>query len=152
MSLKGKRVAILAENMYQEMELWVPYYRLQEEGAEVKVVGAGGAKSYHSKTGYPVNVDVQADQLSAVEFDAVVMRRRRVDEPVESLTAREVQVLELLAEGLPNKAIARQLAISPKTVGNHVERIYIKLGVSNRAGAAMHAMQHGLVGATPTVR
>src|SRR6266436_2356328 len=40
MTLKGKRVAILAENMYQEMELWVPYYRLKEEGAEVKVVGA----------------------------------------------------------------------------------------------------------------
>src|SRR5205823_6570391 len=38
MSLKGKRVAILAENNYQEMELWVPYYRLKEEGAE----GAGG--------------------------------------------------------------------------------------------------------------
>ena len=73
MSLKGKRVAILAENNYQEMELWVPYYRLKEEGAEVKVVGAGGAKSYHSKTGYPVNVDAQADQVSAVEFDAVVV-------------------------------------------------------------------------------
>src|SRR5207248_407516 len=41
--------------------------------AEVKVVGAGGAKSYHSKTGYPVNVDAQADQVSAVEFDAVVV-------------------------------------------------------------------------------
>src|SRR6266581_8165629 len=73
MSLKGKRVAILAENNYQEMELWVPYYRLKEEGAEVKVVGAGGAKSYASKTGYPVNVDAQADQVSAVEFDAVVV-------------------------------------------------------------------------------
>ena len=73
MTLKGKRVAILAENMYQEMELWVPYYRLKEEGAEVKVVGAGGAKSYASKAGYPVNVDVQADQVSAVEFDAVVI-------------------------------------------------------------------------------
>ncbi|MDO8477450.1 MAG: type 1 glutamine amidotransferase domain-containing protein [Candidatus Rokubacteria bacterium] len=73
MTLKGKRVAILAENMYQEMELWVPYYRLKEEGADVKVVGAGGAKSYASKAGYPVNVDVQADQVSAVEFDAVVI-------------------------------------------------------------------------------
>ena len=37
MNLKGKRIAILAENMYQEMELWVPYYRMKEEGAEVKV-------------------------------------------------------------------------------------------------------------------
>ena len=73
MRLAGKRIAILAENMYQEMELWVPYYRLKEEGAEVKVVGAAGAKSYASKHGYPVNVDVQADQVKAVEFDAVIV-------------------------------------------------------------------------------
>ncbi len=73
MALDGKRVAILAENMYQEMELWVPYYRLKEEGAEVKVVGAGGAKAYTSKHGYPVTVDVQAEAVSAVEFDAVVV-------------------------------------------------------------------------------
>jgi len=71
--LAGKRIAILAENMYQEMELWVPYYRLREEGAEVKVVGADGARSYASKHGYPVTVDVQADQVKAVEFDAVVV-------------------------------------------------------------------------------
>jgi protease I len=73
MQLKGKRVAILAENMYQEMELWVPCYRLREEGAEVQVVGSGGAKSYASKHGYPVTVDVQAEQVTAEEFDAVVI-------------------------------------------------------------------------------
>jgi len=73
MSLNGRRVAILAENLYQEMELWVPYYRLKEEGAEVKVVGAGGAKTYTSKHGYPVSVDVQAEAVSAVEFDAVIV-------------------------------------------------------------------------------
>ena len=73
MSLKGKRIAILAENNYQEMELWVPYYRMKEEGAEVRVVGAGGNRSYASKHGYPVAVDVQADAVSAVEFDAVIV-------------------------------------------------------------------------------
>src|SRR3989454_3617676 len=73
MKLEAKRIAILAENMYQEMELWVPYYRFKEEGADVKVVGAGGAKSYTSKHGYPVTVDVQADQVKAVEFDAIVI-------------------------------------------------------------------------------
>ncbi|MEN3316500.1 MAG: hypothetical protein V7605_2734 [Acidimicrobiaceae bacterium] len=62
------------------------------------------------------------------------------------LTVREADVLGLLTQGLPNKGIGRQLGISPKTVGNHVERIYTKLGVSNRAGAAMRAMQYGLVG------
>jgi protease I len=73
MILNGKRVAILAENLYQEMELWVPYYRLKEEGAEVTVVGAAGAKSYTSKHGYPVSVDAQAESVRAVEFDAVIV-------------------------------------------------------------------------------
>ena len=73
MKLQGKRIAMLAENMYQEMELWVPYYRFKEEGAEVKVIGSGGAKSYASKHGYPVTVDAQAESVSAVEFDAVVV-------------------------------------------------------------------------------
>jgi len=73
MRLRGKRIAILAENMYQEMELWVPYYRMKEEGAEVKVVGTGGAKAYTSKHGYPVSVDLQAEAVSPVEFDAVII-------------------------------------------------------------------------------
>ena len=73
MKLQGKRIALLAENLYQEMELWVPYYRFKEEGAEVKVVGAAGVKGYTSKHGYPVAVDVQAEQVKAVEFDAVVI-------------------------------------------------------------------------------
>ncbi|HXH84690.1 MAG TPA: type 1 glutamine amidotransferase domain-containing protein [Candidatus Tectomicrobia bacterium] len=73
MKLRGKRIAILAENLYQEMELWVPCYRFREEGAEVLIVGAGGAKTYASKHGYPVSVDAQAEQVRAEEFDAVVV-------------------------------------------------------------------------------
>ena len=72
MRLKGKRIAILAENLYQEMELWVPYYRFREEGAEVKVVGTG-AKSYTSKMGYPVNADVSAEEVNVADLDAVII-------------------------------------------------------------------------------
>jgi protease I len=72
MGLRGKRVAILAENLYQEMELWVPYYRLKEEGAEVKIVGTG-AKSYTSKTGYPVSADLSADEAKPGDFDAIII-------------------------------------------------------------------------------
>ena len=61
------------------------------------------------------------------------------------LTAREVDVLGLLALGRSNAEIARELVISPKTVSRHVEGIYAKAGVRTRAGATMFAMRHGLV-------
>jgi len=61
------------------------------------------------------------------------------------LTNREVEVLRLLVRGLSNKEIAERLVISRKTAGNHVEHIYTKLGVSNRARASLFAMKHGLM-------
>jgi DNA-binding NarL/FixJ family response regulator len=64
---------------------------------------------------------------------------------VAGLTAREVEVLILLARGMSNRQIAERLVITPKTAGNHVEHIYIKIGASSRAGAAMFAVQHGLL-------
>jgi HD-GYP domain-containing protein (c-di-GMP phosphodiesterase class II) len=62
------------------------------------------------------------------------------------LTGREVEVLALLARGHANKEIARRLVVAPKTVSNHVEHIYLKLGVSSRAAATLFATQHGLMG------
>ena len=73
MKLSGRRVAVLAETQYEDMELWYPLLRLREEGAEVKVVGTGSAPSYESKHGYPVKVDLAADEASADDFDAVVV-------------------------------------------------------------------------------
>jgi len=97
--------------------------------------------------------EVDAGRLDATATAAVLeaagheSRRLRGSGPV-GLTPREVEVLALLTGGLPNKSIARQLGISAKTVSNHIDHIYAKLGVSNRAGAAMQAMQYGLVGPT----
>ena len=54
-------------------------------------------------------------------------------------------MLRLVARGLSNKEIAARLVISPKTVGNHVEHIYAKIGASTRARAGLFAMQHGLL-------
>jgi DNA-binding NarL/FixJ family response regulator len=62
------------------------------------------------------------------------------------LTAREVEVLALLARGLANKEIARRLGITPKTVSSHLEHVYTKLGVGSRAAATLYATRHGLVG------
>ena len=61
------------------------------------------------------------------------------------LTAREIEVLQCLVRGQSNREIAKTLVISPKTVGNHVEHVYTKIGVGNRAAASLFAMRHGLV-------
>ncbi len=65
----------------------------------------------------------------------------------DRLTSREVEVLRMVATGASNKEIAAELVISEKTVRNHVERTYAKIGVSNRIGASMYALEHGLAGA-----
>ena len=73
--LQGKRVAILAEDLYEDLELWYPRLRLQEEGAEVVVVGPGDAREHHSKYGYPVTVDKTIQEVKVGQFDAVVAIR-----------------------------------------------------------------------------
>ncbi len=73
MRLKGKRIAVLAEDLYQDLELWYPLLRFREEGAEVVVVGSGAAKAHTSKYGYPVEVDKFAHEVRADQFDAVVI-------------------------------------------------------------------------------
>jgi DNA-binding NarL/FixJ family response regulator len=62
------------------------------------------------------------------------------------LTAREVEVLRLVAAGKSNRAIAAELVISEKTVARHVSNIFTKLGLSSRSAATAYAYQHGLVG------
>ena len=66
-------------------------------------------------------------------------------EPAENLTPREVQVLELLAEGLSNKAIAARLGISDQTVKFHVASLSGKLGAANRTDAVRRALRRGLI-------
>ena len=75
----------------------------------------------HSARGADLGVDV---------LDVVARRLRRDHE---------------LARGLSNKEIAERLVITPKTASNHIEHIYTKIGVSNRAGAALFATKHGLL-------
>ncbi|MEV6768157.1 HD domain-containing phosphohydrolase [Nocardia sp. NPDC051030] len=64
---------------------------------------------------------------------------------IAGLTARELEILELLVRGRTNKEIARQLSITPRTAGSHIEHIYTKIGVTTRGAAAMYAMRHGLI-------
>lgn len=72
-----------------------------------------------------------------------------VAEPTrDPLTPREHEVLRLVARGLPNRLIARELALSEKTVKAHVSAVLGKLGVADRTQAALYAVRHGLVDST----
>ncbi len=72
MDLKGKRVAILVEDLYQDQEVWYPYFRLLEAGADVLVVGTD-KKEYKSKFGYPITANVTIEGVAATQFDGVVI-------------------------------------------------------------------------------
>ncbi|MBC8165711.1 MAG: type 1 glutamine amidotransferase [Bryobacteraceae bacterium] len=73
MELKGKKVAVLVDNMYQEMEIWYPLFRLKEAGAEVTTVGAIAGQTYTSKLGYPCKADDSYDNARPEDFDGVVI-------------------------------------------------------------------------------
>jgi HD-GYP domain-containing protein (c-di-GMP phosphodiesterase class II) len=124
----------------------------------------GAADVYHALTEprphrAPVDPDQASRQLRAeatagrLDGEAVnaVLRAAGRRAPARrewpgGLTAREVEVLGLLARGHSNKQIAQRLAVSPKTVSSHVEHVYLKLGISSRAAATLYATQHGLMG------
>ena len=72
MSLEGKKVVILVEDLYQELELWYPYYRLREQGAKTVLAGPE-RKEYKSKHGYPAQAELSIKDLNPKDFDCVVI-------------------------------------------------------------------------------
>ncbi|HKJ26102.1 MAG TPA: type 1 glutamine amidotransferase domain-containing protein [Anaerolineales bacterium] len=73
MSIANKKIAFLVEDLYEDLELWYPYLRCKEAGATVVLIGREGKETYESKHGYPVTVDLAAQDASRNDFDAVVI-------------------------------------------------------------------------------
>jgi len=73
MRLEGKRIAVLLDQQYQELEVWYPLYRLREEGARVTLVAPEAGVVYPSKLGYPCVSDAAAAEVAGKDFDAVVV-------------------------------------------------------------------------------
>jgi len=71
--LQGKKVAVLAENLYEDLELWYPAIRMREAGAKVNIVGSGSSPSYKGRNGLEAKPDLIADNISAKDFDAVII-------------------------------------------------------------------------------
>ncbi|MCT7658292.1 HD domain-containing phosphohydrolase [Mycobacterium deserti] len=88
--------------------------------------------------------DGELDPVAAAAVLQAAGQEPRSKPRPHGLTAREVEVLRMVAQGSTNKEIAAHLVLSEKTVRNHVERTYAKIGVSNRIGASMYALEHGL--------
>ena len=73
MQLQGKRICVFVEEEFEDLEYWVTVMRLQEEGAKVVTVGTGSKDKYTGKGGLSAKPDITADNVSASEFDAVVV-------------------------------------------------------------------------------
>lgn len=71
--LKGKKVAVLVEDRYEELEFWYPLLRLREAGAETFAVGTGREEVFTGKNGYPVKADLSISDIDANDFDAVLI-------------------------------------------------------------------------------
>jgi two-component system, NarL family, response regulator YdfI len=131
----------------------------------VLLVGSASGRARLRTQLASASIDVAAEfastaaaRTSDVEHDAIVVApdgpfdESRFDDGddvetgvVEPLTQREIQVLALLAEGLPNKAIADRLKISDQTVKFHVSSISAKLGAANRTDAVRRGVRLGLI-------
>ncbi len=88
---------------------------------------------------------LDGDAVAAV-LDAAGLRSGVRRERPAQLTQRQVEVLRLMAAGMSNRDIAKRLVISSRTAEHHVQDIYLKIGASTRAAAALFAMEHGLIG------
>lgn len=138
--------------------------RLRAEHPDVKVIMltafaereyvsaalAAGASGYLLKTapGEEVVAAIRAVMSGATVLDPSVsleLVRSPAERGVTDLTRREAELVALVVEGLPNKAIAARLGISPRTVDGHLARLFSKLGVSTRTELARFATTHGLV-------
>ncbi len=89
----------------------------------------------------------RGETVLAPELQAVVASqiRQRAREQRPLLTGREQEILACMAEGMPGPEIARKLSVSPSTVKSHTEKLYEKLGVTDRGAAVAEGMRQGLI-------
>jgi protease I len=71
--LTKRKIALFVEEIYNDLEFWIPYYRMIEAGFDVFIVGTGSQKTYNGKYGIPANAAVNADAIKTEEFDAVII-------------------------------------------------------------------------------
>jgi DNA-binding NarL/FixJ family response regulator len=129
----------LDEHVYDALDAGASGFLLKDATAErlfdaVRVVAAGDALLAPTVT-----------RRLVAEFARLRVRRREPDPAIQTLTARETEVLRLIAEGLSNPEIAARLVVGEETVKSHVSRVLAKLGLRDRTQAVVVAYESGLV-------
>ncbi len=129
----------LDAHVYDALEAGASGFLLKDATAErlfdaVRVVAAGEALLAPTVT-----------RRLVAEFSRLRVRRRERDDTLRALTARETEVLRLIAEGLSNTEIADRLVVGEETVKSHVSRVLTKLGLRDRTQAVVLAYESGLI-------
>ncbi len=125
------------EYLFKTLQMGAEGYVLKD--AEPKVL-IEAIRNVHSGRSY---IQPNMTMELVKEFNRVTLHEKEKHDD-NNLTSREVEVLELIAEGMINKEIAKTLYISEKTVKNHVSNIFRKLNVSDRTQAAIYAFKHNI--------
>ena len=99
MDLTDKTIAILVDNIYQEMEVWYPLYRLREEGARVVTLGAQKGATYTSKLGYPCLCEMSYEEADPNSFDGVVIPGGYAPDHIRRYPAANKFVADLNGQG-----------------------------------------------------
>jgi DNA-binding NarL/FixJ family response regulator len=138
----GAAVAALRRAWRAWRELEAPY-----EAARVRVLIGLACRALGDEDAAAMELDAAREVLARLGAAPDLDRLDRLAAPAAAggLTARELEVLRLVAAGETNHAIARALHLADKTVHRHVSNIYAKLGVSSRAAATAYAYRHHLV-------
>lgn len=117
--------------------------------ADILAAVEAGASGYMLKDAPPEQIRAAVQQAAAGQTalapEVAARLMGRIRNPTPALSVREVQLLELLATGMSNKAIAKELFISEATVKTHLVHIYEKLGVDNRTAAIGVAAQRRII-------
>jgi DNA-binding NarL/FixJ family response regulator len=113
------------------------------------VLVARACRELGDEAGAQLELDAAAAALQEIgaarDLERVGRLRREQATDRQVLTARELEVLRLIAAGLTNRSIADRLSISEKTVARHISNLFLKLGLSSRSAATAYAFRHGLV-------
>lgn len=159
---KRSGIDVLHEIRRQNLPTKVMVLSMYEDDDKVKQALSGGACSYVTKTASPAELRTALDtvrsgkiylskQFQHIDPQGLAKNSQASDEssesdPLEKLSPREREMFFLLAEGLPNRVIAKRLFISPRTVETHRARVIKKLGFHSNADLIRYAIKHGLVG------